>query len=157
MAGESSSDANPSGVQGVCPDGWHLPGNDEWTELETWLTDNGYGYEGSGDDIGKALAATSGWATDDTPGNVGNDQASNNSSGFTALPGGNRGNNGTFGGLGNNADFWSAMEYDSSYVWGRNLSNNGSDVYRPSYSKDNGFSVRCLEDIDYLSYLTISG
>ena len=37
MNGASSSSANPSGVQGVCPTGWHLPSNAEWTELTDYL------------------------------------------------------------------------------------------------------------------------
>ncbi|OQY02885.1 MAG: hypothetical protein B6I20_06115, partial [Bacteroidetes bacterium 4572_117] len=75
-------------TQGVCPTGWHLPSDAEWTELTDYLTNNGYGYGGSGNDIAKSLAATSGWGADDTAGNIGNDQSSNNSSGFSALPGG---------------------------------------------------------------------
>ena len=76
--------------RGVCPIGWHLPDNAEWTTLKDYLINNGYGYGGDGDDIAKSMAATKLWNTDPTAGNVGNDLASNNSSGFTALPGGNR-------------------------------------------------------------------
>jgi hypothetical protein len=46
---------------------------------------------GSGSDIGKSMASTSGWTSWSTAGTIGNNQASNNSSGFTALPGGNSG------------------------------------------------------------------
>lgn len=45
----------------LCPTGWHVPTHDEWLTLADFLTNNGYGFEGSGNDIGKALAATSDW------------------------------------------------------------------------------------------------
>ena len=54
-------------TRGVCPDGWHLPSDAEWATLTAFLTDNGYGYEGSGTDIGKSIAATSEWILDPSP------------------------------------------------------------------------------------------
>jgi uncharacterized protein (TIGR02145 family) len=76
----------------VCPSGWHLPSDSEWTILSDYLTSNGFGYEGSGNDIGKSLASISDWVSTDNKlgsgGTVGNDQSSNNLSGFTAHPGG---------------------------------------------------------------------
>jgi len=146
MNGSASSDANPSGVQGVCPTGWHVPSDAEWTELTDYLTNNGYGYEGSGNDIGKSMATTFGWKADGTPGNVGNDQASNNSSGFTALPGGYRSSYGAPSLLGSFASFWSATELNSSVAWGRGLGYDRSEVYRDYYYKFRGFSARCLKD-----------
>ena len=81
----------------LCPIGWHVPTlsdplnpQGDWDILKNYLINNGYGYGGSGDGIGKSLASTSGWTTDLTPGNVGNEQLSNNTSGFTGLPGGVR-------------------------------------------------------------------
>ena len=157
MDDENSSATNPSRVQGVCPDGWHLPSDAEWSELETWLTDNGYGYEGSGDDIAKALAATSGWTVDGTPGNVGNDQASNNSSGFSALPGGNRSSDGMFGGIGSDDYRWSSTEADATSAYHMDLHYNNDYIFRSPDGMNYGFSIRCVMDIDYLSDLTISG
>ena len=70
----------------VCPEGWHLPSKGDWTELEKYLADNGYNYDGttggSRAKIAKAMASTSGWPSSYDIGNVGNDKASNNSSGF---------------------------------------------------------------------------
>jgi uncharacterized protein (TIGR02145 family) len=82
--------------RGVCPDGWHIPSEAEWTTLSDFLTANNYGFEGSGDDIGKSLATQSGWNEDLIPGNVGNDQASNNSSGFEGYAAGYRVSSGNF-------------------------------------------------------------
>lgn len=148
MDGASSSTANPSNIQGVCPTGWHLPSDAEWTELTDYLTNNGYGYEGSGDDIGKSMATTSGWATDGTAGNIGNDQATNNSSGFSALPAGmRRDDDGSsrFGG-GGVGYWWSSTEYNSSSVNYRALSYSSSDVVHSNYVKSGGYSVRCVKN-----------
>ena len=60
MNGAAGSISVPSGVQGICPSGWHLPSDAEWTILTDYLTNKGYGYGGSGSDIGKSMAATSG-------------------------------------------------------------------------------------------------
>jgi uncharacterized protein (TIGR02145 family) len=71
MQGSASSDANPSGVRGVCPEGWHLPSASEWGAMES--------YVGGGENAGTKLMARSGWGT----GNNGT-----NAYGFAALPGG---------------------------------------------------------------------
>lgn len=130
--------------RGVCPRGWHLPADSDWTQLIDYLTINGYGYEGSGSDIGKALAATYGWDTSNThPGDVGYDRASNNSSGFSALPSGSRSGNGVFDlvGVGLLAYWWSATSSrDYSLCWTHSdLENSGSDA-------KNGFAIRCISD-----------
>src|SRR5574344_1808931 len=106
MAGAASSNANPSGVQGVCPDGWHLPSDAEWTQLEEYLIANGYNYDGTttGNQIAKSMANYSGWNTSSTVGAVGNTDYPEyrNKSGFTALPGGYRYSNGAFYDIGDN-------------------------------------------------------
>jgi uncharacterized protein (TIGR02145 family) len=74
----------------LCPTGWHLPTDSEWTTLTDYLTNNGYGYKGTASEITKSMAATSGWTTNSIEGNVGNDQMRNNKSGFSAFAGGYR-------------------------------------------------------------------
>jgi uncharacterized protein (TIGR02145 family) len=132
----------------VCPTGWHVPTNDEWITLTDYLTNNGYGYGGSGDQIAKSMAYTSGWTTFNTTGTIGNDQGNNNSSGFTALPGGFRYDNGTFTPIGETADWWSATEFNviNLYAWGRDLGYNFDMVFRNYINKQVGWSVRCLRD-----------
>ncbi|MCX6224868.1 MAG: hypothetical protein NTV01_09005 [Bacteroidia bacterium] len=130
----------------ACPSGWHLPNDAEWTTLTDYLTNNGYGYGGSGSDIGKSMAAASGWTSSSTAGQVGNDQASNNSSGFTALPGGYRGHDGGFYYLGYYANFWSASERDASYAWCRSLYYSTDGVLQSLNYRRYGFSVRCLQN-----------
>lgn len=129
----------------LCPAGWHVPSISEWKTLTDFLMDNNYGYQGSGNDIGKALAAKSGWDPDTTEGAIGNDQASNNSSGFNGLPGGKRGSNGVFNFLGAECKWWSSTEFDDG-AWGRSMSNFEGIISETIAGKDDGRSVRCLKD-----------
>ena len=129
----------------VCPIGWHVPSDAEWTILADYLTNNGYGYGGSGSDIAKSMATTSGWTTYTTAGTVGNDQASNNSSGFSALPGGSRSNNGAFVNIGDNGLLWSSTETLATYAFYRYIIYVNSDVFGNYCDKSTGLSVRCLK------------
>ncbi len=142
MNGAASSNSNPSGVQGVCPEGWHLPSNDEWDELENFLSKDGH----SGSE-GTALKATTGWYSN---GNGTDDY------GFTALPGGRRNYDGRFGSISDNGFWWSATEYDVSNAWYRYMYTSNSTVDSYGSSKGSGFSVRCLRDFDLFDNLTIA-
>jgi uncharacterized protein (TIGR02145 family) len=133
-------------TRNVCPSGWHVPTDAEWTTLTDFLTNNGYGYKGNGNEITKSLAATSGWTENSIPDNVGNDQSTNNTSGFTAFAGGYRYGNGTFNGFGSYGYWWSATEIYATTALYRSLSDHRNDVYRDSSSKKNGISIRCLLD-----------
>jgi uncharacterized protein (TIGR02145 family) len=129
-------------IRGLCPPGWHVPTNDEWLTLIDFLTNNGYG------DAGKAMASQSGWNPDTTAGAIGNDQASNNSSGFNGLPGGKRGNdgsNGFFNLLGKECKWWSSSE-DQEGGCGRSMSYDEGGVSEIITSKADGRSIRCLKD-----------
>ena len=135
-----------------CPNGWHLPSDSEWTQMENYLANNAYNYDGSTgggrDKIAKALASKSGWNSSSPTGAVGNTDYSSyrNKSGFTALPGGYRYSNGYFNNLGNYGSWWSATENDSSYAWIRILYYYNSNVFRSNYFKVYGYSVRCVRD-----------
>ncbi|MEI6047856.1 MAG: FISUMP domain-containing protein [Bacteroidota bacterium] len=135
-----------NGGKNVCPTSWHVPSDAEWTTLTDYLTNNGYGYEGSGSDIAKSMASTSGWVTDPTAGNVGNDQASNNSSGFTALPGGYRFYSGAYYFIGYYGYWWCSTEYSATYAWTRYMYYGNATVGRSHDDKRSGFSVRCVRD-----------
>jgi uncharacterized protein (TIGR02145 family) len=130
------------------PAGWHVPTDAEWTRLENHLIANGFNYDQSttGDKIAKAMASTTGWRSSTTTGAVGNDQSSNNRSGFNAFPEGIRTNNGSFVNEGYGAIFWSSTEYSANSAWGRLLSTNYSNLARGYYGKQNGFSVRFVRD-----------
>ena len=132
MNGTASSTTNPSGVQGVCPDGWHLPSDAEWTELTDYL--------GGTSDAGGKLkeTGTTHWNSPNT--------GATNETGFTALPGGGRYTNGSFSNVGNDGTWWSATESAALNAWYRLVNYSLSSVYRNYYSKGLGFSVRCLRD-----------
>ena len=125
----------------LCPDGWHVPSDDEWSTLTYYLTNNGYGYGGSGNDIAKSMASTSDWFVNTEVGGVGNNQAINNSSGFTGVPGGNRNFiDGSYSSNGFYACWWSA----NATI--RDLTCYNSGVgYGPKQEQE-GMSVRCLKD-----------
>ena len=130
----------------ICPKGWHVPTDAEWTILTDYLINNGFGNGGSGMEITKSMAATSGWIANSLKGNVGNDQLSNNSSGFSAFAGGYRYGIGSFNELGSYSYWWSSTEVNSTTAWYRNLSEQRNDAYRDNTNKQNGISVRCLKD-----------
>jgi uncharacterized protein (TIGR02145 family) len=131
----------------VCPTGWHVPTNAEWITLTDYLTNNGYGYGGSRYKIAKSMAATSGWNTDGTAGNVGNDQGSNNGSSFTALPSGFRIST-SFSYAGGGGYWWSATEESTALAWrGCALWYISGFVDNGYLEKQDGFSVRCVKDL----------
>lgn len=132
--------------RGLCPVGWHVPTNAEWEILASYLINNGFGYEGSGNDIGKSMAMTSGWNDSSVPGTVGNDQSGNNGSGFSALPAGFRNYTGVFDYLGTIGFWWSSTETTSDYALARFLQNTLSGLENPAYDKNKGLSVRCVKD-----------
>jgi uncharacterized protein (TIGR02145 family) len=133
-------------IRKIAPDGWHVPTDAEWTTLTDYLINNGYGYEGSGLDIGKSMAATSGWVASAQLGTVGNNQASNNSSGFSALPGGGRFTSGGFFNLGSETYWWTSTEADPTSGYSRGIFSTGSACGRGTYGKVRGLSVRCISD-----------
>jgi uncharacterized protein (TIGR02145 family) len=74
------------------------------------------------------------------------DGDANNTSGFSALPGGYLHVNGTFYGLGNEAFFWTGSESNLTTAWYRSLKAGHHGVYRAESRRDQGFSVRCVRD-----------
>ncbi|HZK24421.1 MAG TPA: FISUMP domain-containing protein, partial [Oscillospiraceae bacterium] len=132
MARSASSTANPSKVQGVCPTGWHLPSDVEWTQLIDYL---------GGDEAAGGKLKETGTAHWDSP-----NRGATNETGFTALPGGYRNNTGTFNYIGYYGTWWSATENNATDAWNRYMSHNNSAVYRNDNDKEVGFSVRCVRD-----------
>jgi uncharacterized protein (TIGR02145 family) len=135
------------GTGKLCPIGWHVPSDDEWRTLFDYLINNGYGYKGDAEAIAKSMAATSGWVSTKDEGSVGNDQGSNNSSGFTATPGGYRSYVGPFFFLGSQANWWSSDECSKGIAnfWGTASKCNKRPTKAP-FDKPFGFSVRCIKD-----------
>ena len=149
MNGSASSEANPSGVQGICPDGWHVPSDAEWTELTNYVSSQSQ-YVCGGDEgyIAKALASEEGWNSSTENCAVGYNPIANNATGFSARPAG--GYYDLFGGdykdFGYKAMFWSATQYNSNGAYSRYLYYFYATVDRTSYYKGNGNSVRCVRN-----------
>ncbi|MDT8394487.1 MAG: fibrobacter succinogenes major paralogous domain-containing protein [Bacteroidales bacterium] len=143
MNGEASSNSVPSGVQGICPDGWHVPSDEEWKIMEGTV-DALYGVGSSewddlgnrGFDVGKRLKKETGWQE-----NTGTDAY-----GFSALPGGSLRIDGDFDFIGINAFFWSSTEFTNNTAWRRYLTYGGDGAYRYYRLNDYGFSLRCVKD-----------
>ena len=144
MHGASSSSANPSGVQGICPAGWHLPSDVEWAQLEDYVGSQPlYTCGGFSGARAKALASETGWNSSTSTCAVGNDPTSNNASGFSVVPAGCW--YGGFDYAGTYAYFWSSTKYGGG-AWPRYLYYTDAGVYRDPYYRTAGFSVRCLRD-----------
>ena len=146
MHSAASSEAVPSGVQGVCPNGWHLPSDAEWTILTDYVSSQAeYMCDGNSDNIAKALAFTEGWNTSTSSCSPGSDPSTNNTLGFSAVPAG--GCVGSwFHDAGNYANFWSSSQSESYSAWLRNLHYDNAGMYRNYDLKNYGRSVRCLRD-----------
>ncbi|HPW66870.1 MAG TPA: FISUMP domain-containing protein [Salinivirgaceae bacterium] len=133
MNKETSSEANPSGIQGVCPEGWHLPSQAEWQQLIDFLG----GEEIAGGKLKEA--GTTHW--------ISPNEGATNETGFTALPGGYRGYCGMFKGVGNMGFWWSATAQSSIYAWTFSMIYDYGQIYSNYYIKEDGFSVRCVKTI----------
>lgn len=130
----------------VCPVGWDVPTDTDLTELEVFLENNGYGFDGSGVDFGKALASRYLWTINTSPGAVGNDPGTNNQVGFSGFPAGFRNSNGTFTGIENYAIWWSSTAVNAEIGWYRYLYFGNDYIQRSFFGKAGGLSVRCIRD-----------
>ena len=118
--------------RGLAPTGWHVPSDEEWTTLSTYL-----GGKGVAGDKMKEAGTTHWWSP-----NTG----ATNSSGFSALPGGYRNFTVQFKDIGFNGSWWSSTEDDTSNVWYRYLFYKNAGINRSLSVKNFGFSVRCVKD-----------
>ena len=117
----------------ICPSGWHLPSDAEWTMLTNYVESQG----GCSSCAGTRLKATSGWSS--------NGNGTDNH-GFSALPGGSGYSDGDFSIVGNVGYWWSSTEYGTSNAWYRSMYYYHSEVGRGNYNKSYLYSIRCLRD-----------
>jgi uncharacterized protein (TIGR02145 family) len=121
-----------NGNRNVCPVGWHVPTDAEYTLLTDYL---------GGESVAGGKMKSTGtqyWQSPNT--------AATNESGFSGLPGGGRNINGTFLDVSNTGYWWSSTENGTNSAWYRELSYGYGNVGRGNLGKANGFSVRCLRD-----------
>ena len=144
MKENTSSNNIPSGVQGICPTGWHVPSHAEWRQLTDYVSSQSEYVCGSGG-IAKALASTTGWDTTSTVAcSPGEAPSSNNATGFSALPAGWYVDD--YADFDYYASFWSATEGGDDLADHLCLYYYSAGVYRGNVDKDNGYSVRCVRD-----------
>jgi len=135
----------------IAPSGWHVPTDDEWSTLISYL--------GKEDTVGKNLKEASGdlWGNPNIISNSDSDwwflYVNDNKSGFTATPGGMRIGHespyyavGTFLFIGYDGNFWSSSEDGNGEALYRMMYFDDNGVYRYSSSKNNGYSIRCVKD-----------
>lgn len=122
--------------RGLAPAGWHIPSDSEWSNLITCLG----GETAAGGKIKES--GTIHWTSPNT--------SATNESGFTGLPGGLRGSDGTnpnnFPTVGGNSNWWSSSQYNTSFSKSRNVKYNSGNIISCNCSKNFGFSVRCIKD-----------
>lgn len=116
----------------ICPTGWHVPTNDDWTKLTTFL--------GGEDSAGVKLkeSGTTHWLAPN--------YGATNKSHFTALPGGYRYVDGLYTYLGNRGFWWCSTESSASQGYFRTMSSIFGFVNTDGTNKQYGFSVRCIKD-----------
>jgi uncharacterized protein (TIGR02145 family) len=117
--------------RGVCPIGWHVSTDAEWSALITFL---------GGEIVAYSKIKESGdahWIKYDT---------GTNETGFTALPGGLRNSSGSFVDIGTRGNWWSSTEQGIYDAWYRLMDYSLNSVYRHVNLKGNGLSVRCVKN-----------
>lgn len=130
MNGASSSNGNPSGIQGACPDGWHIPSKAEFEQLIDFVG-----------------AVGAGWKLKETGSTYWEEPNSNtNETGFSARGSGDRLIEGQFQSLKETTNFWSATEQDNLRAADMILYSNQGGAPLHNDNKNNGFSIRCVKD-----------
>jgi uncharacterized protein (TIGR02145 family) len=121
-----------NGGKNVCPTNWHVPTDAEWTTLTTYLG----GVSAAGGKLKET--GTTYWASPNT--------GATNETDFTALPGGDRNYGGPCNNIGDYGGWWSSTENSTASAWHRSVYSGNTNVNRTNFSKQYGFSVRCLKD-----------
>ncbi len=127
----------------VCPEGWHVPSDADWKELESELgmslnEVDQMGIRGAGSNIGGKLKSTQLWSLPNT--------GATDSIGFEGLPGGLRSSSGSYSFEGEHAWWWTSTQSDPNTAMYRSLHNDNMGVYRLITNIRQGVSIRCLKD-----------
>lgn len=135
------NNSTEEGAQGICPTGWHIPRDSEWYGLENYLKDPGRSCSSTRDGISGTIEGEIEYSGDCDP--AGTKLKIGGSSGFEAVLAGGHSKLGSFFGKDLSAVFWSSTKSGSD-VWNRLLKSSDSAITRLLYSKNYGFSVRCI-------------
>ncbi|MEI7981839.1 MAG: FISUMP domain-containing protein, partial [Bacteroidota bacterium] len=130
------------GSKGICPDGWHIPTDIEWSALTNFL---------GGEAIAGGKMKEVGLSHWNSPNTGATDV-----SGFTGLPSGFRNIAGAFNYIREHSGLYSSTLYDDLYVWVRNLFENSANINRNHFDhRNNGLAVRCIKDLNSTMTATI--
>jgi uncharacterized protein (TIGR02145 family) len=121
-----------NGNKNICPTGWHVPSDAEWTVLINYL---------GGESVAGGKMKEEGITSWNNPNIDGN-----NKSLFTGLPGGIRDDDGDFDDIGDDGNWWSSSEYNTESAWYNYLEVDGGDAEKSHNNKKDGISVRCLKN-----------
>lgn len=124
-------------IKNVCPTGWHIPIDAEWTTLESNLGGSNIA-GGKIKSTGTIQGGTGLWFSPNT--------GATNESGFTGLPGGARFPNSDFINLTYSGAWWSSTEGTTTSAYERDTNTSSTNLYRNDADKKFGFSIRCLKD-----------
>jgi uncharacterized protein (TIGR02145 family) len=125
-------DSKSNGNKNLCPSGWHVPNEHDWSTLIDFL---------GGDSIAVGKLKETGEDHWQSPNTLASDET-----GFTALPGGGRDYNGAFYDMGRFGHWWSSTEFVSGGAWSWFMGYDGSGGYRYGRFEQDGFSVRCIKN-----------
>ena len=157
MHGDNSSSSNPSDIQGICPTGWHVPSDAEWTQLTEYVSSvPAYVCGGNESNIAKALVSETGWSEDVGECLPGDQSVNvNNRTGFNALPAGAF-YEGECSGFRYSSMYWSSStEFGLSHANARLFYDDNPEVIQARCDNSFGFSVRCvLGNVTNLSVTT---
>ncbi len=137
----------------LCPTGWHVPTDEEWTAFKDYLIANGFNYDGTTEEnkIAKSLASRSNWneylLTEGAAGNT-DYPGMRNATGFNAIPAGRRIRQGSFDSMGSYSNLWTSTETTSGSnpAWYHNIYNQSIALGRSNLHKKTAYSVRCMKD-----------
>lgn len=132
---------NWTAAMSACPEGWHMPSDAEWKQLEMYIgmteeQANGWGWRGSNEADKLKETGTTHWPSPN--------EGATNEVGFTALPSGEYDYG--FYNIGNHGYWWTATEYETNSAWNRYIYYNFSSIGRFFYYRSLGYSVRCVRD-----------
>ena len=143
MNGAASSSSNPSGVQGVCPSGWHLPSDEEWKVLEMYAgmtrsQADGTVFRGNNEGGKLKETGTTYWKSPNT--------GADDTYDFAVRGAGYRLSDGTYGWIRERGAFFTATQFDAETAYLRDFEYDTQQIFRGNKEKIRGYSVRCIKD-----------
>lgn len=147
MNGASSSNNNPSGVQGICPNGWHIPSKSEFEVMTNFVNSFArYRCNNGNGSIARSLASQRNWNSYSNSCCVGSDLSANNTTFFSAMPAGYYYSGTNISDLQIRSYFWTSTSESGSNAWTMYLDRQYGNVQWSNQSSYYGYSVRCVKN-----------